>query len=48
MRKTVFYLCAITLFSILGYTIGVEQTKRDISPEACLSVCVEQYEKYGC
>ena len=48
MREAIFYLFAITLFSILGYTIGVEQTKKDISPEACLSVCVDEFNRMGC
>ena len=35
---------------IIGYYSGVSETKRfyENNPEACLSVCVEEFEKMGC
>lgn len=47
--KFLLYLCFFMgLGFLVGYSYGEYQTAKDIDPEACVSVCAEEFERFGC
>ena len=49
--KTFVIVVLVQLFIVICYATGAIQSKYatcDPTPEQCVSVCVEEFEKYGC
>lgn len=45
---TLFILFWLTVGFMVGYSIGEIETIKNIDPEACVSVCAEQFQRFGC
>lgn len=45
---TLFVLFWLVLGFMVGYSVGEYYTMKDIDPEACVSVCAEEFERFGC
>jgi len=46
ISKIILGICFTIVVFLLGVDIGTRYI--EITPEQCLSVCVEQFEKFGC
>lgn len=42
-------ICAwLMVFLLLGFVFGAKIAQHEPTPHECISVCVEEFEKYGC
>ena len=55
MKVLFFYVFSVLFFVFAGYLIGITETRRVFRPvgyvptvHECLSVCAEEFERWGC